>query len=181
MGGYIIAASMIGYSLRNNMNSYLGLLCWRWPILVEWMMFAPFVIAFIFVPSDHLNVKTHDGKITTVEKKISIELASVTKNNVDDSGCSKDIICSDTVISPVSDIENVDIHLVAPSPVLQECALGGNYNYGFDINTNRRYDFITPPKHNALPHSLGIRTDGLRGYSNQVINQNFIKVINCMS
>jgi hypothetical protein len=55
MGGYVIAAIMIG-PVKGTTTCY-GLLCWRWPLLVEWIMLVPFCIAVHFVPSKHLAMR----------------------------------------------------------------------------------------------------------------------------
>jgi hypothetical protein len=55
MGGYIIAAVMIG-PVKGTTTCY-GLYCWRWPLLVEWVMLVPFCIAVHFVPSKHLVMR----------------------------------------------------------------------------------------------------------------------------
>lgn len=55
MGGYIIAAIMIG-PVKGTTTCY-GLLCWRWPLLVEWVMLVPFCIAVHFVPAKHLVMR----------------------------------------------------------------------------------------------------------------------------
>ena len=55
MGGYIIAAIMIG-PVKGTTTCY-GLYCWRWPLLVEWVMLVPFCIAVHFVPPEHLVMR----------------------------------------------------------------------------------------------------------------------------
>jgi hypothetical protein len=55
MGGYIIAAVMIG-PVKGTTTCY-GLYCWRWPLLVEWVMLVPFCIAVHFVPPEHLVMR----------------------------------------------------------------------------------------------------------------------------
>ncbi len=55
MGGYIIAAVMIG-PIKGTDVCY-GILCWRWPLLVEWFMLVPFCIAIHFVPTSHLIMR----------------------------------------------------------------------------------------------------------------------------
>lgn len=54
MSGYIIAAMMIGPSSGSDVC--LHILCWRWPLLVEWGILLPFCIAVHFVPSAHLSM-----------------------------------------------------------------------------------------------------------------------------
>lgn len=69
MGGYIIAAVMIG-PIKGTDVCY-GILCWRWPLLVEWFMLVPFAIAVHFVPENHLVMRI--GKIAeaTSEAKLA--------------------------------------------------------------------------------------------------------------
>ncbi len=55
MGGYVIAAVMIG-PIKGTDVCY-GILCWRWPLLVEWFMLVPFCIAIHFVPTSHLIMR----------------------------------------------------------------------------------------------------------------------------
>lgn len=55
MGGYIIAAVMIG-PVTGTTTCY-GLFCWRWPLLVEWIMLVPFCVAVHFVPANHLVMR----------------------------------------------------------------------------------------------------------------------------
>eukprot|EP00602_Paraphysomonas_sp_CaronLab_P006006 CAMPEP_0185035524 /NCGR_PEP_ID=MMETSP1103-20130426/27058_1 /TAXON_ID=36769 /ORGANISM="Paraphysomonas bandaiensis, Strain Caron Lab Isolate" /LENGTH=547 /DNA_ID=CAMNT_0027572645 /DNA_START=221 /DNA_END=1861 /DNA_ORIENTATION=+ len=56
MGGYIIAAIMIGPS--SGTDTCMGLLCWRWPLIAEWAMLAPFCVAVYFVPASHLHIRS---------------------------------------------------------------------------------------------------------------------------
>lgn len=71
MGGYIIAAVMIG-PIKGTDTCY-GILCWRWPLLVEWLMLVPFAIAIHFVPENHLIMKIGKGfEVRTQRKPIQI-------------------------------------------------------------------------------------------------------------
>jgi hypothetical protein len=63
MSGYIIAAIMIGPSSGSDVC--LHVLCWRWPLLVEWAILLPFCIAVHFVPSAHLSMNGKRAKVTS--------------------------------------------------------------------------------------------------------------------
>ena len=54
MSGYVIAAIMIGPSEGSDVC--FGILCWRLPLLVEWLILVPFSVAVHFVPSAHLTM-----------------------------------------------------------------------------------------------------------------------------
>jgi hypothetical protein len=54
MIGYIIAAISINLSMHH--QTCFGLLCWRWPILIEVILLFPIYSAFYFVPSQHVSV-----------------------------------------------------------------------------------------------------------------------------
>lgn len=57
MGGYIIAATIM--SVARQADVCYGLLCWRWPLLIEWALVAPFCVATFFVPQKDICVNVH--------------------------------------------------------------------------------------------------------------------------
>lgn len=60
MMGYIIAA--ISISISQTSEYCGGLLCWRWPILIEIFLLTPLYVGFYFVPSEHIEIQMHTGK-----------------------------------------------------------------------------------------------------------------------
>lgn len=59
MVGYIIAA--ISLSIAQTSETCAGLLCWRWPILIEVFLLMPLYVGLYFVPSEHISL--HLGKL----------------------------------------------------------------------------------------------------------------------
>ena len=54
MMGYIIASVLT--SVSNHYDTCLGLLCWRWPFLIEIMLLTPLYFGLYFIPSEDLAV-----------------------------------------------------------------------------------------------------------------------------
>jgi MFS family permease len=57
MVGYIIAAVSLSFSESSLYCA--GLLCWRWPILIEVFLLFPLYVGLYFVPSEHIEVQIH--------------------------------------------------------------------------------------------------------------------------
>eukprot|EP01041_Mallomonas_annulata_P002576 gene2576-5027_t len=55
MLGYVISSVVISFSDGSSVCS--GLLCWRWPILIEVILVLPFCIAIHFVPREHVSIR----------------------------------------------------------------------------------------------------------------------------
>lgn len=54
MMGYIIASSVI--SLSQNSQQCLGLLCWRWPFLIEVLLLTPLYCGLYFIPREDISI-----------------------------------------------------------------------------------------------------------------------------
>ena len=65
MIGYIIAAVLV--EPTSNKDMCYGLLCWRWPLLVEWALLLPFCFALIFVPTKHFDIRNY-SRLTINDK-----------------------------------------------------------------------------------------------------------------
>ena len=74
MIGYIIAAISINLSMHH--QTCFGLLCWRWPILIEVILLFPLYSAFYFVPSEHVSV------LITSEKRPEAKPSKVQVNEL---------------------------------------------------------------------------------------------------
>lgn len=77
MSGYVIAAVMVSNITGPDGdigNTYLGLLCWRWPIIVEWFLLLPFLIGFMFVPKDHfdITVSSHTASMKPSSSRLNL-------------------------------------------------------------------------------------------------------------
>lgn len=55
MSGYIIASLITNIS--HNADVCLGLLCWRWPFIIEVILLIPLCIGVFLVPREHVSVK----------------------------------------------------------------------------------------------------------------------------
>lgn len=54
MTGYVISAIVVS---STESDKCFGLLCWRWPFIIEVIIGLPFCIAIHFVPREHFNVR----------------------------------------------------------------------------------------------------------------------------
>ena len=54
MMGYIIASSVI--SLSQNSQQCFGLLCWRWPFLIEVLLLTPLYCGLYFIPKEDISI-----------------------------------------------------------------------------------------------------------------------------
>lgn len=79
MSGYVIAAIMIGPS--GGTDLCMDILCWRWPLLVEWAILLPFCIAVFFVPSSHLSFSRKRNKHSSVDDSSSNSRSLVTRRH----------------------------------------------------------------------------------------------------
>ena len=51
-----------------------GILCWRLPLLVEWLILVPFSVAVHFVPSAHLTMSNKGTKIHEKQQALQLQL-----------------------------------------------------------------------------------------------------------
>ena len=66
MTGYIIASVLT--SISQHQNTCLGLLCWRWPFLIEVMLLTPLYFGLYFVRNEDLAVCS-DRNTENTDKK----------------------------------------------------------------------------------------------------------------
>jgi hypothetical protein len=90
MVGYIIAAVSLSFSESSLYCA--GLLCWRWPILIEVFLLFPLYVGLYFVPSEHIEVQIHkltrEPRVSDAEPPFSVDdiLQSQLENGVQTQG-----------------------------------------------------------------------------------------------
>ena len=79
MTGYIIASLITTFS--NESNTCFGLLCWRWPFIIEVILITPLSIGCFFVPKEYFNVKITNNSNSNINKTKSIKNHYINSQN----------------------------------------------------------------------------------------------------
>lgn len=114
MGGYIIAAVMIG-PIKGTDTCY-GILCWRWPLLVEWFMLVPVAIAIHFVPENHLVMGNNKDTEVSSERKLSIQISEPLESDLE----------NDNILDPLDQDEKSELYLGFENDELKYDTLNSN-------------------------------------------------------
>lgn len=81
MLGYIVASIVV--DLSKGSSTFLGLLSWRWPFLLEVILITPFCIGIFLVPKELINVR-----ITSANKKLRM----TSQESTDDIGVDNPLV-----------------------------------------------------------------------------------------
>lgn len=63
MFGYILGALVLEAKVKNNSVCH-GILCWRWPIIVEVCLMIPFCIGVFLMPADVFNLNLEQNDVS---------------------------------------------------------------------------------------------------------------------